>query len=324
MRKSARNRIIIWSIVSVLLIGVLTMGIIGARNFNGLNFRLFSFSDIDVEKMSTGNAEFDEDEVKSIDINWTSGAVKIKNSDTDKVEISENTSDKNEDNAMRWSLDGGKLKIYENKNIFGFNLFNFGLFDGNHAKTLTVTLPKDILFDDFDISAASADVSAENINSDSLDIETASGKIAVDNFEGNSADINSVSGAIEFSASSASSVEAEAVSGECTVSGKIDEIDASSVSGSLNLNVGKNNRKINAETVSGSVNIKTNCDKSGFTANHSSVSGGFNSDFAGVTKDGRFVYGSGKAEYNISTVSGNIEIQPLAENELTKWLFELS
>lgn len=29
MRKSARNRIIIWSIVSVLLIGLLTFGIIG-------------------------------------------------------------------------------------------------------------------------------------------------------------------------------------------------------------------------------------------------------------------------------------------------------
>ena len=38
MRKSARNRIIIWSIVSVLLIGLLTVVIIGIRNYNAFNF----------------------------------------------------------------------------------------------------------------------------------------------------------------------------------------------------------------------------------------------------------------------------------------------
>lgn len=43
MRKSARNRIIIWSIVSVLLIGLLTVGIIGIRNYKHSisNFSVF-------------------------------------------------------------------------------------------------------------------------------------------------------------------------------------------------------------------------------------------------------------------------------------------
>lgn len=325
MRKSARNRIIIWSIVSVLLIGLLAGGIIGVKNFGGFNFKLFSFSSDDLDKMSTGNAQFVKSEVKSVEINWASGTIEIRNGDTDKVEISEDASyDNNNDNAMRWSLDDGKLKIYENKNIYGFNLFSFGIFDSTRAKKLTVTLPEDISFDEFDISTASAEVTAENINTDSLDIETASGKITVDGFEGNSADINTASGTVEFAAVSADNVDVETISGECTVSGKIERLNASGVSGTFNLNVGKNNRKIDAETVSGSINIKTNCDKSGFTASYSSVSGSFSSDFAGTNKDGKFVYGSGKADYDISTVSGNIEIQPLAEDELTKWLFELS
>ncbi|MCI2112233.1 MAG: DUF4097 domain-containing protein [Ruminococcus sp.] len=321
MRKSARNRIIIWSIVSVLLIGLLTVGIIGIRNYNAFNFKLFSFSNDEIDKMSTGNAEFDKNEVKSIDINWTSGTVEIKNGNTDKVEISENVSyDKNSDNAMRWSLDDGKLKIYDSKNAFGFHWFSFSM----SPKKLTVTLPESISLDEFDISSASAEFTAECINADTLDIETASGTIKVDSFEGNKADINTASGTVDFTAVSAEDIDVETVSGECTVTGKIEKLNVSGVSSVLNLIVGKNNSEINAETVSGNVNIRTNCDQSGFTANYSSVSGDFSSDFAGTNKNGKFVYGSGKADYNISTVSGNIDIQPLAEDELTKWLFELS
>lgn len=321
MRKSARNRIIIWSIISVLLIGLLTVGIIGVRNYNVFNFKLFSFSGEDLDKMSTGSAQFDKNEVKSIDINWTSGTVEIKNGSTGKVEISENASyDKDDDNAMRWSLDDGKLKIYDSKKAFGFNWFSFSM----SPKKLTVTLPESISLDEFDVSSASAEVTAESINADTLDIETASGTIKVDSFEGNKADINTASGTVDFVAASAYEVDVETVSGECTVSGKIEKLNASGVSGVLNLTVGKNNSEISAETVSGNVNIRTNCDESGFTAHYSSVSGNFSSDFAGKNKDGKFVYGRGKADYNISTVSGNIDIQPLAEDELTKWLFELS
>lgn len=321
MRKSARNRIIVWSIVSVLLIGLLTVGIIGIRNYGALNFKLFSFSNDDLDKMSTGSAEFDKNEVKSIDINWTSGTVDIKNSNTDKVEISENASyDKDDDNAMRWSLDDGKLKIYDSKNAFGFHWFSFSM----SPKKLTVTLPEGISLDEFDVSSASADFTAESINADTFDIETASGKITIDSFEGKKAEINTASGTIDLNRVLADDVDIETISGECTVTGKIEKLNVSGVSSVLNLTVGKNNSEINAETVSGNVNIKTNCDESGFTANYSSVSGNFSSDFAGTNKNGKFVYGSGKADYNISTVSGNIEIQPFAEDVLTKWLFELS
>ena len=191
-------------------------------------------------------------------------------------------------------------------------------------KKLTVTLPAGISLDEFDISSASADFTAESINADTLNIETASGKIAVDSFEGNKADINTASGTIDLNRVLADDVDVETVSGECTVTGKIENLNVSGVSSVLNLTVGKNNSEINAETVSGNVNIKTNCDESGFTAHYSSVSGDFSSDFAGINKDGKFVYGNGKADYNISTVSGNINIQPFAEDDLTKWLFELS
>ena len=321
MRKSARNRIIIWSIVSILLIGLLTVGIIGIRNYGALNFKLFSFPSDDLDKMSTGSADFDKNEVKSIVISWTSGTVDIKNGNTDKLEISENVSyDKDDDKAMRWSLDDGKLKIYDSKNAFGFHWFSFSM----PPKNLTVTLPAGISLDEFDVSSASADFTAESINADTLEIETASGKIKADSLEGKKADINTASGTIELNRVLADDVDVETVSGECTVAGKIEKLNVSGVSSVLNLTVGKNNSEINAETVSGNVNIKTNCDESGFTANYSSVSGNFSSDFAGVNKDGKFVYGSGKADYNISTVSGNIDIQPLAENELVKWLFELS
>ncbi len=311
MKKSARNRIIIWSIVSVLLIAVLTGGIIGLKGAGSFNFSFFGISGIPadrVDKVVTGSADFDAEKINSLDIKWTSGSVTIKNSKSDKVEISEEASfDKDSENAMCWYLSNdGTLEIYSNKKPFSFfRLFSFG---ADINKRLTVLLPEKLSLDNVKINGASADVSSCEIKAEKLDIETASGTISIDGFYGSEADLNSVSGNIELRSATADDLDIETVSGSCKTDGNIKSVDAHSVSGEINLGVGKDNRDIKAETVSGRVEIKTDCGESGFTANYSSVSGDFDCDLVGRNKDGKFIYGNGEADYNISTVSGSIKI----------------
>lgn len=323
MRKSARNRIIVWSIVSVLLIGLLVGGIIGIQNFGSLNLKIFSFNTAadDLDKMSTGSASLDKEDIKSIEINWLSGEIEIKKGTSDKVEISESKSYENDsNNAMRWGIDDGELKIYESKKAFQFfQLFSSGL----QSKKLTITLPEDYTLEELNINSASADVTAEMLKADFLDVEAASGKICIDGFSGARADINNVSGKLELYQAISDEIEVETVSGECSISGKIDIIDATTVSGNLNISTADGSKKIDANTVSGKVNIGTNCGKSGFTANYSSVSGNFNCDLSGVNKDGKFICGNGDADYNISTVSGDIEISAV-ENTLVQWLLDIT
>lgn len=325
MKKSARNRIIIWSIVSVLLIGLLVGGIIGIRNIGSLNFKIFSFNTAadDLDNMSTGSASLDKEDVKSIEINWLSGEIEIRKGTSDKVEISESKSYENDsDNAMRWGIDDGELKIYESKKAYQFfQFFSFG--SQSKSKKLTLTLPEDYTLEEININSASADVTAEALKADFLDVEEASGNICIDGFSGTKADINNVSGKLELYQVISDEIEVETVSGECSVSGKIDIIEAKTVSGSLDINTADGSKKIEANTVSGKVNIGTNCGESGFTANYSSVSGGFSCDLSGMNKDGKFIYGSGEADYNISTVSGDIEISAV-ENTLTQWLLDIT
>lgn len=307
MKKSARNRIIIWSVVSLILIGLLAAGIIGIRNYGAFDLKLFSFevTNAEFDKMSVGGSSVDSSEIKSIDINWASGEIELKNGDTDKIKFSDGfSSDTNDADAMRWQIDNGKLEIYESKNSYG--IFNFN----SPQKKLTITLPKEKYFEEFEINTASANIKVEEVNAGEGRFETASGSITVNSFEGGEADVSTVSGETEINIVSAEKVKIESVSGKCQIGGTINEIDASGISGDFNFEVQNNIKKIHAETVSGDICAKV-YDNIGFRAKHDSVSGSFSCEFEGVDSTEGFVCGSGESDFDFWTISGDVKIQKL-------------
>lgn len=309
MKKSARNRIIIWSIVSVVLTAVLVLGILNVNKLGTISLNPINISEItnvNVDEFTTGEAEIDKDTVKSLYIEWVSGDVNVVYGESDKIVLTEESSSTSEDDKMCWNVDdNGKLRVYSSKKSKTF----IGLFNDDVSKTLTVTVPKDMKFDDFDISSASADVNVEFVNANKVIIGTASGDIEVRGINSKNVDISNVSGKSEVFCQQVDTIEMEAVSGEIIVDGNYSKLSTESISGKSKISAEADNVDINSESVSGEINISLIESISGFTAEYESVSGSFECDFAGKNRDDKFIYGNGMAEIDVETVSGNISVE---------------
>ena len=306
MKKSARNRIIIWSIVSVVLVTVLVWSIFAVSLYkDSANLQIFNskISLSDFNDFKTGNADFNAGDVNSVEVNWISGKVEVLYDDTDKITITDSATDS--DNKMYWNLDNnGNLEIYANK--FEFNLISFG--NKSTPKNLTITIPKDKYFNDFNINSASADIYADGINAKEIEIDTVSGCTEIKKLECNDANINNASGDINVFFTQANEIDVDTVSGKTYLSGKYDDLFVSSVSGEVTADVENENVQIDIETVSGIIELKLDENFSGFIAEYDKVSGNFESEFAGTSHDDSFVYGNASETFDFETVSGNIKI----------------
>lgn len=308
MKKSARNRVIVWSIVSVVLTAILVWGIVNINKFGSISLNPINLSElkgVDIEKFTTGEAEFDKDTIKSLDIDWIAGEVNLVLSNSEKIVISEERSSASEDDKMCWYVDDeGKLSVYASKKSRTF----LGLFDDEQVKTLTVTVPKNMKFIDFNISTASADINVESVYANKVTAETASGDIEISKVEAKYVDITNVSGRVEAFCQQAGKIDVETVSGEITVDGIYDELNTESISSKTNISAEADNVTIDSESISGEISVALPDNISGFTAEYESVNGKFDCDFAGNNGDEKFVYGDGMAEINMETVSGNMSI----------------
>lgn len=322
MKKSAKNRIIIWSVVSVILIGILISGISLFNHFTLGKIQIGVFEiGTDFSNFERGNAEFDYSTIKNLHINWSSGSVNIKESTTDKIKIYEDAVSEND--RMYYKLTGnGTLEIYDKKKAF--TLIGIG-FNSNN-KNLTVEVPNKAALFDTEVSAASANVEITDCCSQDMAIGTVSGNINVLNVKGTNLEIDTASGTVTAYKCDYSDIETNSVSGRTTINtySTCESFEADSVSGEVEVffeNAYNNNKlvdcrlkKIGVNSVSGGVEVNLPTEIEGFTAELSSVSGAKSVNFNGTQYDDRTVYGNGKTDIDIETVSGKIEINRIEEN----------
>lgn len=303
MKKSARNRIIIWSIVSFLLISVLVLGLVFIRVDMPLKMRYLGSIRDNSLSYSGDSAEFSVDEVSEIEINWVSGDITFEESDYGKIEISEKSNNKFEDSEMRYQVDDGKLTV-----DFGKDMFRFINFRGSLSKNLTVKVPKGYVLDKITAKSASANFKNESVNAESTVIESASGEINIGEIKGDSLKANSISGDIEINGADFADVSVFTTSGECKVSADCKKLKTESVSGDVNASLSNKIEEIDASSVSGDINIRLPENTDGFTVDKDTVSGNFDSDFSVSSKNGKYKFGNGRIEIKFKTVSGDISI----------------
>lgn len=310
MKKSARNRIIIWSIVTVLLIGLLSFGIYCFSEYSVFGDNPFGLlgiiktGDLDEQDYLRGNAEFDLEAVDSININWLSGNVKVIEGKGDKIKIEE-SSDSNipQNKAMKYALDGKELKIYAgNINSF-YELFSMG-----DSTDLTVTIPKGKSLEELEINSASAEVSINKTQIQELAVDSASGNVAVTDATGNTAEISTASGEITVD-SKFDFIDSESISGNTSIASQCTKLDSSSVSGEINADLTDEIDNIDIESVSGNICILLPKQIDGFIAKHESVSGDFSNDFSVKSTNDAYVYGDSSVKLNFETVSGDVTIK---------------
>ncbi len=301
MKQNAIIRIVIFSVVAVLLIGLLITGILFARiPFLFFGHRAETHTDSYVQSVD-GNDGGDRiiggtvanagsvaaDQVSDLEIQWVGGSVTIVPGDTEKIEFSETGNDRK---PMVWKQAGNKLLIqfseHPHRVYFGYP-FN------DYSKDLVITVPKDWAARELKIDSVSADVNVSDLTITEVDM-------------------NSVSGAADFENCVVADYTGESVSGDVKFSGSLGKLDCNTVSGDCTIVTNQVPSEVSMECVSGDVDL-TMPENSGFTVTLDSATGDLNSDFP-VTKQGRsYSYGDGSCKIDVAGVSGNISIRKLAQ-----------
>lgn len=277
MKRNAVARIVIFSIVIVILLGIL---------FTGLGIGMFmvnlDFSDSDYTTAQTATVLFPLDEVKNIDIEWASGEITIQPGDVDAIHVTESGS--NDVQPMSYRQSGDTLYIRYSDVSFKLGFFSTA------SKDLTVTVPRNWVCEEISMEVASADVTVTELNARQFHVDTASG------------DYDFISCAIE-------DLDIDTASGSIEYEGTLNTLDCDAASGRF-VGVFTNTPSvIDMNSASGDLDITLPAD-TGFRVSMDALSGSFNSDFpASVTNGQSYVYGDGACEITFDGASGGIRIR---------------
>lgn len=314
IKRSAKKRIIVWSVVSCILIVALVAGTAvssSRENLNFIGFKLFGDGSAafetfdDYSDYNEGGMEFEAAKVKSLDIKWDNGSIDFTNSFDNKVVFSETG---NDSKKMYWMLDGnGVLHIrYDSSNGF-FSLFSIG---SNKEKTLSISIPEKMNFYDITVNCAGADIHAKKLNANHLDINTASGGAEISKLSAKKVNINTASGDFVLGGAISDELDINSVSGGFTVDAAIKKADFNSVSGDLEMHIKDIAESVDSKTVSGDCRITFPKSVTGFETEFESVSGDFSCDFSGKQSGKNFLFGDGHIKVEHESVSGNLTIKP--------------
>ncbi len=264
-----------------------------------------SFADISYgnqDKYSVGAAEISET-VENIDIDWVAGSVTVSLHDADTVSFSEESRETlTDDTRLRYWLDGTTLRI----RICGTGRLKL---DGLEKK-LTVMIPEELKLTELKVNSVSADISLDNVKTETAAVSTASGDIwfsdcSVTEF----AKVSTISGILsaEF-AEKTDEFHGSASSGDLSITApEITRFKADTISGAVSLSVQTEPEMLDIDTTSGNIGLSLPDDAS-FTLDYDSTSGDLFSELTRKKETGQYVFGSGKGEYAIGTMSGNVRL----------------
>lgn len=250
---------------------------------DGFGIRDSRNDDINISNWPDGGSK-KEAAVNELVISWTSGSVSIVGADVDKVTFSESAEGGIEaDEAMEYRVEGNTLHI-----DYCQDGFYFGIGDSMPAKDIVVTVP--VSFGRILVETVSAEVKIQDVE--------ISGVLKVD----------TTSGAASAGGVSVSSAEFDSVSGNVFFGGSAREFEADTTSANVEAAFESLPKEFEADTVSGNVYLSIP-EGSSFEIEFDTVSGRLSSEIEVLMWDGEYISGSGGAEMNVSTVSGDCIIK---------------
>lgn len=253
------------------------------------------------EKYSVGDADIPAT-VKNLDIQWTSGRVRVVYHDGDGIHLRE-TARKAipEDQRLRWQLDGDTLRVLYEKP--GLRLFRLSSLE----KELTLELPEGIALNAVSIEITSGEISIPALRTESLRLAATSGDIRAAAAAG-TASVDVTSGDVALILSeTAQSLSIHTTSGDILVAAEdADKVSVSSTSGNVEARLyALSALKIN--TTSGDVRLYLP-EAPGFTARLHTTSGSIHHDLPLVKQGANYICGDGSGDVDVSTTSGNISL----------------
>ena len=277
MKRNAIFRIILFSFLAVVLVGVLISGIaLKKYQMPGIVVR----KSFDAPEVS-GN-KYNAGEIDRLKIEWAAGSIVLVPVEGNKISITEELL--GGDESMVLKKDGSTLYVQYSEGAVGIS---FG--SGSLKKNLYITVPQDWECKELEIDAASATVQVENLTIEEVESSTASGTHIFTNCQVEKLKMETVSGNLDFT-------------------GSLDKLDFNGVSAQANLVLSNQPKSIQLESVSGDLNL-TLPEGCGFTVDKDTVSGRVSSELPTTEQNGKIVYADGHCEIEVEGVSASVHIR---------------
>lgn len=285
MKTSAVIRIVIWSLVALILTGVLVAGVVLKGFWGGSDdFAIGVTGNVYSGDYNIGGGSITEP-INAVEVDWVSGKIDIAVYDGDTTVIDENEIS-DEDYKLRYRVENGKLTVHSEKSGISFGVIK------RPKKELTIKIPRTY---------------AENLRE--LKINSTSAEININGLTvSEKAEIDTVSGRVSASDFNAASLECDTVSGDIKVSGAIERFDLDSTSGSAQITTSVPLKGLETDTVSGNVTVILP-ESSGFSLEFDTVSGDLNSELPLTKKNGKHICKDGSAKFEADSNSGDFTVK---------------
>lgn len=244
--------------------------------------------------------------VSGLRIEWTNGPVEVRAWEGEFLRVAEY--------ASHPLKAGEQLELVEEKGQLRIRWTREKTFRGKMflKKHLVVEVPQGVRLEEVRVENVSGPTYLSGIRGGSMRVNTVSGHVELREVSARDLRVSSTSGRVFLHGFGAECLRAETVSGSLSAWGNGENLRLSTVSGPLSLQVGQYPKQGRLHTVSGPMEVTLPQGEPGFTAEYSSISGGFSSQFP-LTGDlgkrkGRAVYLSGGAMLRMDTVSGPIRL----------------
>ena len=163
MKRNAIARIVIYSILAVVLTGVLLVGML-------VNDFIIDFGSSGVTTEES-EASIDVDGIKKLDIEWACGAVTIQVADTDQITFTE-TAPENSKYQMTYDVNGSTLELNYSQ--------RFSIGCGNNSlptKDLLITVPRDWICEELQIEGAALTIDIQRITVKKIEMNGAANNL---------------------------------------------------------------------------------------------------------------------------------------------------
>lgn len=289
MKRNAIARIIIFSLIALILSGILVTGIL----VDIYAFRDGNWDITEVNGTVSSVGEVEADMVSSIQIEWASGNIRILPGDVDKITFAESEVSK-KNHRMVWKISGNKLNLQFSKDGVFFTPFGTNI---TISKDLVITVPRSWKCHELSLDVASANVEITDLSITEVDFDGASGECDFRNCAVDQLSVDTASGNIRFYGT-LNTMDCDAASADCkiAVTNIPSRIELDSASGDLELTLPED---------------------TGFRVSFSTLSGDFDSEFPTSMSGGDYVCGDGRCRIEMDAMSGNVTIrkgQPSSDN----------
>ena len=307
MSKARIVTITCWAISALALSGLVLWLLLS--NLFGFGFSIGTFEPVGTYRVSTDN-------INSLSIDWTAGAVYIRPHAGDEIQITEFAQrELREGEALSLNTDGGTLTILFTERM-GLGLNNMP------TKRLEVLIPYALIeqFTQVHVNTVSGRVVASGIHANDVVIGTTSGRIELARINTPTLRASTTSGRIELSAVQADEIHLRTVSGRITaantqaehlrtdttsgrheLAGSFGYVNARSTSGRIEITSASVPERLTARASSGRIYV-TVPNEGPISVQYSTSSGRFTSELPVLTHSGT------DAQFNLSTTSGRISI----------------